>query len=73
MKCWQIPRRGGQSLREACAKKHTARAIIKALEGTEPDGEKFWRAVADAAAAEDTLNLLDAATPRQFLDWMVEA
>lgn len=60
----------GERWREACAMKHTARAIIKELEITEPDGEKFWQAVADAAAAEDTLNLLGTATPRQFVGWM---
>jgi hypothetical protein len=68
-----VERWKGERWREACAKKHAARAIIKTLEITEPDGEQFWQAVADAAAAEDTLNLLEQATPRQFLDWMVEA
>ena len=60
----------GMRWREACAKKNEARAIIKALEITEPDSEKFWQAVADAAAAEDTLNLLDSLTPRQALQMM---
>ena len=60
----------GERWREACAKKHEARATIKALEKTEPDGEKFWQAVADEAAANDTLNLLEAATTRQFVGWM---
>lgn len=60
----------GEHWRAACAKKHAARAVIKALENIEPDSEKFWQAVADEAAANDTLNLLERATPRQLVHWM---
>lgn len=60
----------GERWREACAEKRAAWAIIKELEITEPDKEKFWQAVADEAAANDKLNLLDAATPRQLVGWM---
>lgn len=60
----------GEHWRAACEKMHAARAIIKALEKTEPDSEKFWQAVADEAAANDTLNLLAQATPRQLVHWM---
>lgn len=56
----------GERWREACAEKHAAWAIIK--EST--DNEKFWQAVADEATANDKLNLLDAATPRQLVGWM---
>lgn len=59
----------GERWREACECKHAARAIIKKLEGTAPDGEKFWQAVVGMAAAEDTLSLLEQATPRQLLQW----
>ena len=64
-----VERWKGERWREACAKKHEARAIIRALEGTAPDSDRLWQAVADEAAANDTLNLLDTATPRQLVHW----
>ena len=65
-----VERWKGERWREACAKKHAARAIIRALENTEPDSEQFWQAVADAATAEDTLTLLEQANPRQLVHWI---
>lgn len=60
----------GARWREACEQLHTAQAIINKLEGTQPDNERFWEAVADAATANDILNLLAEATPRQLLSMM---
>ena len=60
----------GECWREACKQKHTARVIIAALEDTNPESETFWQAVANEAVANDALDLLEKATPKQMIGWM---
>ena len=54
---------------EACGQKHAAAAAMKAAK----DEAGFWQAARQAAEAEDTLNLLDSATPAQLLRMIAEA
>lgn len=60
----------GERWREACKQKHAARAIITTHENTRPNSETFWQAVANEAVANDSLNLLEKATPKQMIRWM---
>lgn len=54
---------------EACGQKHAAAAAMEAAK----DEACFWKAARQAAEAEDTLNLLDSATPAQLLRMIAEA
>ncbi len=60
---------------EACRELHTARAEMNALEAMlGPESLRrnpaFWDAAEAHAKAQDTLNLLEAATPRQLVHMM---
>lgn len=57
---------------EACQQRHRAQQTMAALEAvhsaeTLMESEKYWNAIAQKAAAEDELNLLESATPAQLI------
>jgi len=57
---------------DACTRLHTAETVITAVETQRPDTEMLWEAVRTEAYANDTLTLLETATPRQLLHMMRE-
>lgn len=58
----------GQQWAAACIAKHEATARMN----TATSEDAFWQEAGDAATAEDTLNLLDSASPAQLLKMMAE-
>ena len=64
---WQAEKR-----HEASILLHVAMVIMRVSEESQTDGELFWNVVRIFASANDTLNLLETATPRQLVHMMRE-
>ena len=68
----------GEHWAEACERLHAAQGLMDALARKCPPSvlmalPVYWDAVAEKARANDTLNLLESATPAQLLKMMAEA
>lgn len=68
----------GERWAEACERLHAAQGLMDALERKCPPSvlmvlPVYWDAVAEKARANDTLNLLESATPAQLLKMNTEA